>query len=161
MSKQDQKYHLSLAGEFYVAAELQRRGVFAAVTYGNAKCADVIAFSTSGEKVVVIEVKSTSSKSKWVIGGKLPISSQKPWVFVSMSDNPTDPPDYYVVLQSELHDILAPIDADYRQKFKNKHETEYGDRPGVVSFTRKQAEPFRNAWWKIIDQLKIPYSREA
>jgi len=37
MSKQAQKYHLSLAGEFYVAAELQRRGISAAVTYGNAK----------------------------------------------------------------------------------------------------------------------------
>ena len=47
MSKQAQKYHLSLAGEFYVAAELQRRGISAAVTYGNAKNADVVAFSMS------------------------------------------------------------------------------------------------------------------
>jgi hypothetical protein len=44
MSKQAQKYHLSLAGEFFVAAELQRRGVAAAVTYDNAKNADVVAF---------------------------------------------------------------------------------------------------------------------
>jgi hypothetical protein len=35
MSKQEQKYDLSLPGEFFVAAELQRRGISAAVTYGN------------------------------------------------------------------------------------------------------------------------------
>ena len=34
-------------------------GVSAAVTYGNAKSADVVAFSALGEKAVVIEVKST------------------------------------------------------------------------------------------------------
>jgi hypothetical protein len=65
MSTQLQKYHLSLAGEFFVAAELQRRGISAAVTYGYAKSADVVAFSMSGEKAVVIEVKSTS-QLKWV-----------------------------------------------------------------------------------------------
>lgn len=60
MNKQAQKYHSSLAGEFFVAAELQRQGIAAAVTYGNAKNADVVAFSISGDKAVVIEVKSTS-----------------------------------------------------------------------------------------------------
>jgi hypothetical protein len=89
MSKQAQKYHLSLAGEFFVAAELQRRGICAAVTYGNAKSADVVAFSLSGEKAVVIEVKSTSSP-KWVVGGTIPSASEKPWVFVYLPTEPSD-----------------------------------------------------------------------
>ena len=45
MKSQQRKYNLSLAGDFFVAAELQRRGVMASVTYGNAKKADVVAFS--------------------------------------------------------------------------------------------------------------------
>lgn len=152
MSKQAQKYHLSLAGEFFVAAELQRHGISAAVTYGNAKSADVVAFSTSGEKAVVIEVKSTS-QPQWVVGGKVPVSSAKPWVFVHIPTDPDAPPNYFVAFQSELHDILAPLDADYCRKFKEKHGVEYGDRPGVVNFTSKQAEPFKNAWEKILGQL--------
>ena len=156
MSKQAQKYHLSLAGEFFVAAELQRRGVSAAVTYGNAKSADVIAFSVSGEKAVVIEVKSTS-QSKWVVGGFTPLVSPKPWVFVYLPIEYTEAPSYYVVLQSELHDILDPLDVEYKRKFKERHGVEYGDRPGVVNFTREQAEPFKNAWEKILNQLLNPY----
>jgi hypothetical protein len=152
MSKQAQKYHLSLAGEFYVAAELQRRGISAAVTYGNAKNADVVAFSMSGEKAVVVEVKSTS-QAKWVVGGMVPVASAKPWVFVHMPIDPATPASFYIVLQSELHDILAPGEAEYYRKFKEKHGVEYGDRKGVVNFTSKQAEPFRNQWEKILGQL--------
>ena len=152
MSKQAQKYHLGLAGEFFVAAELQRRGISAAVTYGNAKSADVVAFSVSGEKAVVIEVKSTA-QTEWVVGGRTPSPSSKPWVFVHIPTEPTASPIYFIVLQSELHEILAPIDAEYNRKFKEKHGVEYGDRPGVVNFSVKQAGPFKNAWEKILDQL--------
>jgi len=152
MSKQAQKYHLSLAGEFYVAAELQRRGISAAVTYGNAKNADVIAFSLSGEKAVVVEVKSTS-QSKWVVGGTVPLPSSKPWVFVHMPTDQSASPAFFVLLQSELHEILAPEEADYFRKFKEKHGEEYGNRPGVVNLQRHQAEPFKNAWEKILGQL--------
>ncbi len=152
MTRQAQKYHLSLAGEFFVAAELQRREVSAAVTYGNAKSADVVAFSLSGEKAVVIEVKSTS-QSKWVVGGFTPPASPKPWVFVYLPASYTESPSYYVVLQSELHDILMPLHIEYNRRFKERHGVEYGDRPGVVNFTRAQAEPFKDAWGKIVDQL--------
>jgi hypothetical protein len=154
MSNQAQKYHLSLAGEFYVAAELQRRGVSAAVTYGNAKSADVVAFSLSGEKAVVIEVKSTA-QPKWVVGGWTPKPSPKPWVFVHVPVVETEAPVFYVVLQSELHDILSPLDAEYRRKYKERHGKEYGDKAGVVNFTREQAEPFKSAWGKIINQLLV------
>lgn len=152
MSKQAQKYHLSLAGEFYVAAELQRRGISAAVTYGNAKSADVVAFSISGEKTVVIEVKSTS-QSKWVVGGKVPSPSPRPWVFVHIPTEPSASPEFFVLFQSELHEVLAPGEAEYFRKFKEKHGEEYGNRQGVVSLHRQQVQPFKNAWEKILGQL--------
>lgn len=153
LSKQEQKYHLSLSGEFSVAAQLQRQCVSAAVTYGNAKNADVVAFSNS-DRAVVIEVKSTS-QDRWVVGSKLPLPSLKPWVFVYMPIDPKLPPKYYVFLQSELHDVLDPGEKAYYRKFKEKNGVEYGNRPGVVNLTRKQAEPFENKWEKIIDQLSV------
>lgn len=152
LSRQAQKYHLSLAGEFFVAAELQRRGISAAVTYGNAKNADVVAFSTSGEKAVVIEVKTTS-QSKWVVGGRCPSPSHKPWVFVYLPEDPEGKPSYYVILQSELNGILAPLEEEYFKRYSEKHGTDYGDRVGVVNLTRKQAEPYINGWERITAQL--------
>jgi hypothetical protein len=58
-TNQPEKYHLAMAGEYFVAAQLQRLGVSASVTYGNAKRADVVAFSESSDRVVEVEVKTT------------------------------------------------------------------------------------------------------
>lgn len=152
MSRQTEKYHLSLAGEFYVAAELQRRGIAAAVTYGNAKKADVVAFS-SGSLAVAIEVKSTPGQ-RWVVGGWVPQPSSAPWVFVHVPANSLAPPSFYVLSQKELYDILIPIDATYRRSYLAKHGKEYGDRRGVVNLSREEAEPFKDRWGTIIDLLK-------
>ena len=55
--KQAQKHMLGLAGEFLVAGELLRRNITAAVSYGNAKKADVVAML--GRSAIWLEVKTT------------------------------------------------------------------------------------------------------
>jgi hypothetical protein len=152
MSRQAQKYYLSLAGEFYVAAELQRRGIAAAVTYGNAKSADVVAFSNAGH-AVVIEVKSTSDP-QWVVGGAVPEPSSKPWVFVHIPRSESDPPSFYIMSQRQLHDIVDPVEVEYRRRYLAKHHEEYGDRTGVVNLSRKQAESSKDAWPVIFELLE-------
>jgi len=153
MSKQSDKYHLSLAGEYFVAAELQRRNVSAAVTYGNAKKADVVAFNDAGDKVTVIEVKTTGQR-QWVLGGRTPEPSDKIWVLVHVPEDASQSPSYYVLTQTEIHDVLAPLDAVYRRKYLAKHGVEYGDRTGVCNFSLKQAEDHRDAWHKIVERLR-------
>jgi len=152
MSRQTQKYHLSLAGEYYVAAEIQRRGISAAVTFGNAKKADVVAFSGASH-AVAIEVKSTPN-ARWVVGGSVPPPSPEPWVFVWIPTTATEAPRFYVLNQSQLFDILNPIDVDYRSRYLAKHGEDYGERRGVVNLSRELAEPFRDRWETIIDLLK-------
>lgn len=152
-TRQALKYHLSLAGEFQVAAQLQRLGVSASVTYGNAKNADVIVFNDEGSKAVVVEVKSTS-QSKWVVGSRVPASEPKPWVFVYFPTDTNEPPRYYVFLQSDLHDLLAEEENAYFLRYEQRHGRAYGDRAGVVNLARAKAEPYRNAWHKIIDLLR-------
>jgi hypothetical protein len=151
VNRQAEKYHLSLSGEFYVAAELQRRGVSAAVTFGNAKKADVVAF-TSGSFAVAIEVKSTAS-GRWVVGGLVPQPSIAPWVFVHIPSNSAKSPCFYILTESDLYAILHPIDMAYRRNFLAKHGEEYGDRKGVVNLTTAQAEPFKDRWSAILDLL--------
>lgn len=156
MTKQEAKYHLSMAGEFFVAAELQRRGFSAAVTYGNAKRADVVASSRSGDKALVIEVKATS-QPQWVVGGRLPDASPsrpKPWVFVYLPIDPKDSPSYYIILQSELREALTPEDTRYRQRYKERHGEEYGDRAGVVNFFKSGAGDYLGKWETITSLLE-------
>jgi hypothetical protein len=147
--EQAEKYHLSLAGEYYVAAELQRRNVQASITYGNAKQSDVVAFCGSGDRAVVIEVKSTT-KDGWIVGGHVPAPAGRPWVFVHLDADSSRPPRFFVLTQSELNAILKPLDTKYRANYLAKHGTEYGDKPGVVTLSLKEAESHAGKWEKII-----------
>ncbi|OPL19558.1 MAG: hypothetical protein AVO35_10370 [Candidatus Aegiribacteria sp. MLS_C] len=60
MSKQMDKYKLSLAGEYRVCSELLRRGLLASVVVGNQKSTDIHIVTSDG-RVIVIEVKTTTS----------------------------------------------------------------------------------------------------
>jgi len=104
MSKQAGEYHLNIAGEFFVAAQLQRLRIPASVTYGNAKKADVVAFSEDGAKAVTIEVKSTS-QPKWIIGSYIPTQGNNPWVLVYIPPDAASSPAYYIMTQNEIREI--------------------------------------------------------
>lgn len=111
MSKQDRKLHLGLAGEYFVAAELQRRGITASITFGNDKKADVIAFSLSSQKALSVEVKTTM-EDKWVLGGYVPSDAperrDKLWVFVRIPKDLETGPDYYVLTEKDQLTPLCP-----------------------------------------------------
>lgn len=150
MSKQDKKYTLGLAGEFLVAGELLRRGISAAVTYGNAKKADVIA--VQGDRAVALEVKTTS-QAKWVIGSKLPDIDNRIWIFVYLPLDETLSPEFFVSSSADLHALLLPGDQLYLEKYRKKHDTEFSG-VGVVSLQRKLLDKsYLGAWRKVSSAL--------
>ncbi len=159
MSSQAEKYHLAMSGEYFVAAQLQRLGVSASITYGNAKRADVIAFTGSSDRVVVVEVKTTG-QPEWTFSGRISTKSEKPWVFVylpensnELPENSNEPPQFFVLTQSQLHAILAPLDDEFLRKFKEKHGVEFGEKPWVSNISRELLADYKNKWETISDQL--------
>lgn len=115
--------------------------------------ADVIAFTGGTDRVVVIEVKTTR-QPQWVVGGRVPSKSEKPWVFVHLPGNSEEPPRFFVLTQSQLHGILAPSEADYFRRYRERHGVEYGEKTGVVNIRREQLTAYENKWGTIIDQLQ-------
>lgn len=152
MASQADKYNKAMAGEFFVAAQLQRLGAAASVTYGNAKRADVIAIGKESGKAVLVEVK-TSSAGRWPVGRVVPPPSQQPWVFVHLPEKSTEPPEFFILTQAELHAALAPKEQAYLERYKQRHGEEYGDKPGVAAANRKDLEPFINEWETIMALL--------
>jgi hypothetical protein len=152
MATQSQKYSLAMAGEFFVAAQLQRLGASASVTYGNAKRADVVAISKATNQAVIVEVK-TSSAGSWPIGSRVPLPSPQLWVFVHLSLTNTAAPEYYVIDQTELHRLLAPSEQAYFAQYQAKHGVAYGDKPGVAKATRAALTPYRDNWQAIMRHL--------
>ena len=162
MTKQQRKYNLSLAGEFFVAAELLHRNVMASVTYGNAKKADVVAFSPETSNAQVIEVKSTSAE-KWVVGNKNPEPTEALWVLVNIPEDPGEERRYFILTAREIHSILKPGEVEYRRKYIERHGHEptgrgvYSVRLDQVDGTKPVDESHmqscKNEWRKITDRI--------
>jgi hypothetical protein len=139
---------LSLSGEFLVAGELLRRNLSAAVTYGNAKKADVVA--VKGRSACPIEVKTTKD-SKWVIGGSVPEQDDSIWVLVYLPHE-EQPAEFFVLKGSELHTILKPIKDAWEKKCQERHGR---SMPAVYSVSRDQIKTQKGAWQKILTALQV------
>jgi len=151
MNKRNLKSCLSQFGEFSVAAELNRRGFSASVTYGNQKSMDVLALSEDG-RYAIIEVKTTTLK-KFPTG--LDKAKQKVdipnrfWVFVSTKlDSEIHDTTYYVLTDREAKDLQSIEDDIYNVQYKAKHGIDYTEK-GVPTISVEKLSSHRNAWHKI------------
>ncbi|MBX7184812.1 MAG: hypothetical protein K1Y01_06650 [Vicinamibacteria bacterium] len=148
-SRQARKHTIGLAGEFLVAGELLRRGIMAAVTYGNAKNADVLA--ARGDRATNLEVKTTS-EGKWVLGGRLPESSRSLWVLVYLPAAEAEAPEYFVLTGAELRQIVLPQHDAYNERYRQKHGKDYS-AAGVVSVRRELVGSQHKGAWGKVDAL--------
>jgi len=88
-----------LAGEYFVAGELTRRGYIASMTLKNSKGIDILCSNVDAIKSVNIQVKTNkSSKRTWILRDKHESFNAKTlfYIFVNLNDN-KKPPDYFVV----------------------------------------------------------------
>jgi hypothetical protein len=88
-----------VAGEYFVAAELSKRGYIASVTLRNTKGVDVLCSNANATKAVGIQVKTNSgSKRSWILNQKAEeyFADNLFYVFVNLNDNKKHP-DFFVV----------------------------------------------------------------
>jgi hypothetical protein len=153
-------YLLSIAGEYRVCSELNKRGVFATVTYGNRKQVDVYAISDRNERALKIEVK-TSQRKNFVTG-----ITQK-----ELADS-ADAPDFWVLFQilresdgkfKERFFVLSHVEICDAQKERNrlfddkyfaKHGSHYDMSEGVDSVLVENVEKLHeDKWEKIVERI--------
>ena len=126
-----------LAGEYFVAAELYRRGYSVAMTLGNAKAIDL--FAERDACTVNVQVKAIRNKKS--IGWPIMLDRVKDgivYVFVCLNEAGS-PPDYYLCTSDET-----------RTKVK-----QYPTR-GIVPLNSLKSEEYRERWDKIDAALTSP-----
>lgn len=85
-------------GEYFVAAELERRGYSVAVPMSNTELFDILAFDRESHKQWAIQVKTTTSKNNtWVLSKKSETIEDKNIVYIFVKLNDLEMPQYYVV----------------------------------------------------------------
>lgn len=97
-----------VAGEYYVAAELSRRGYLAAITLRNSDGVDILTSDLEGNKKYAIQVKTTQNKRKWVLSKKIEneVDKDKYFVFVSIPLDLTMRPEYLIIKGSDLGEYI-------------------------------------------------------
>lgn len=88
-----------VAGEYFVAGELSRRGFIASITMRNSPGIDVLATNLKAKKAVTIQCKTSRSSTKgWILSEKAEDFAPKNhfYVFVRLGAA-TDRPAYHIV----------------------------------------------------------------
>ncbi len=102
-------YHTQWTGQFYVAAELTKRGYLITFTLGNAPVTDLLARVPDGSSFSV-EVKSRSTPSHFIIPKEPPARDDQFWIFVVLKDGPR----YFIATSDEVR----PAWLDHKSKLK-------------------------------------------
>jgi hypothetical protein len=90
------------AGEYFVVAELNKRGAFAVPFAGNMPRIDIIACNSDGSRTIHIQVKTKRGGKTWhssIVGSQLMAPKDDEhnfWVFVDLGDGQTFPR-YWIV----------------------------------------------------------------
>ena len=97
-----------IAGEYYVAAELSRRGYLAAITLRNSEGIDILVSNVLGDKLFSIQAKTTQNKRKWILTKKIENeeSINKFFVFVNLADNLYQTHEYYIFNSKKLSEKI-------------------------------------------------------
>ncbi len=89
-----------VSGEYYVAAELSRRGYLASITLRNTKGVDILCSNAEASKSVGIQVKAKSGNDRvWILNekGEHYYANNLFYVFINIDDGLNKHPEYTVV----------------------------------------------------------------
>ena len=120
-----------LSGEYFVAAELLRRGFSVGITMGNAKAIDILA--EKNNKNFIIQVKAIYKKKNvgWPMV-KDKVNTTHFYVFVNLNADIMGQPDYFICTGKEA-------------KIKVKQYT----TRGIIDLTSLRSDEFKERWDKI------------
>ncbi len=99
MTRQRKEYYSQWAGQFYVAAELTKRGYLVSFPLGNAKETDLMVESPN-DSPFRVEVKSLSTKNFWRYK-KRPIKNDLYYIFVCLGKIGENPR-FYILSSKEV-----------------------------------------------------------
>ncbi len=155
-------YLLNLAGEYRVCSELNKRGVFATVTYGNRKSVDLYAISDRHAHSLKIEVKSAQQNRFVTNITRKGLANDRAapdfWVlFQIRPDGMTKFKErFFVLTHKEICEVQKGRNRAYRKKYFKKHRRHFDQSKGVDGVTVAAIARFEDQWSKIVKRLGGP-----
>ena len=157
---------LGVAGEYYVAAELGKRNIYAQLTMGNQKRTDLLIFLEDYDKLLKIEVKCKQG-IEWP-NCKGIFQQDSFLVFVDFKDIKEDQrPVFYILSTDDWKKIVIFKEQEYNLKYPDRKTKIEKNVLVLLSEINKQGIPysgcgikpkdieqFKERWDKILDEFK-------
>lgn len=154
------KVILGITGEYYVAAELGKRNIYAQLTLGNLKRADLLIFSAKSEKILKIEVKCKQGKEWPNCKG---IYHQNTFmVFVNFQDIAENQrPDFYILSVEDWSEIVKSKEQCYLEKHPARKTKIERNVLVLLDETNSQGKPYEGCSIKPkdIEQFKEKWEK--
>ena len=154
-------YLLNLGGEYRVCSELNLRGMFATVTYGNRKGADVYVISDGTDRALKVEVKTSQGKNfvtgitqKGLDGN--PPHAPDFWVLFSIQTNRDDTfvERFFVLAHREICEVQKTRNERYALGYRARHGKLPDFSTGVDNVTVNDVIEHEGKWLKIKARLE-------
>lgn len=120
-----------LSGEYFVAAELLRRGFNVGITMGNVKSIDILAEKSGKQYIIQVKAIFKNKNVGWLMM-KDKIVSNLFYVLVNLNEDRMAQPEYFIAKGSEISRLVK------------QYETR-----GILSLSSVNKEEFRGNWNKI------------
>lgn len=101
-----------VSGEYYVAAELSKRGYIASITLRNTKGIDILCSNSDSSKTIGIQVKTNSgSKRNWILNKKAEnyFADNLYYVFVNLNNSNNKHPEFFIVPSQVVADFCKKL----------------------------------------------------
>lgn len=132
-------------GEYFVAAELERRGFSVAVPMKNTPFFDLLAMNQKSKRLISIQVKTTSAKrAKWKLNKKDEQSEDRNMFYVFVKLNDQEQPDYYIISSKIVSKTIREEHSKWL-KTPGKKGQKHNDN-NVRIFEIEDIDSYKNAW---------------
>jgi len=155
-------------GMFLVCAELSKRNLTAMPTSRNTKGYDIVVLNPETNRALGIQVKCTDKKEFPILSSHWKDYDQKietkilsDFVFADISD--PDKPNYFIVSEREMKDILKSAIKEYSHKYQQKHSLTWEQmlereerkkrRPNLWVVRLSDIEGYQDKWETITNRL--------
>lgn len=125
-----------IAGEYFVAAELSRRGFTAAITLRNTRGADILATKQDSKRSATIQVKCAQRKAtEWLLDKSDEVSKGLNHFYVFVALNGLGAPSYYIVSGKAVAETCASHHQEWLRGKKKR-------RPGTQRHIHARVSPY-------------------
>jgi hypothetical protein len=133
-----------VAGEYFVAGELSRRGYVASLTLRNTRGIDILASNVDATKSVGIQVKTTQGgKGYWLLSEVAEADNAQNLYYAFVRLNGTGVPEYYIVPRA----VVAKTVRDEHIKWRGtpRRDGKPHNQTSMRTF-RDSANEYRDRW---------------